>query len=339
MPSSLRPSLERLPAKAIRPIASFVVLALSLTAVVARASDGVIELNQACATQTGCAEGDDPGFPITLTARGSYRLTSDLVIAISGTDGIKVGADDVTLDFNGFTLVGPGFVPITTHVCSSPAGGLGISPIDPAAPAALVVQNGRIRGMFAGIFFSAANAHVERMIVERNCIYGIYLGTAAFVVDTQVRANGSEGLTLGTGGRVRDSIADNNGGSGMILGTGGVVTGSIASTNLGDGIQFSGTGGVASGNSLVGNGGSGLVFTRGGVANGNTVYTNHWDGITVVGGAVVVVENSAGENRQLGIFGGGSSGLNALDQNTAGGFSGFAVPLACNVVDGVRTCP
>ncbi|MFO0690005.1 MAG: hypothetical protein U0900_15005 [Myxococcota bacterium] len=179
----------------------------------------MIELNQVCATQTGCAEGDDPGFPITLTATGSYRLT------------------------------------------------------------------------------------------------------------------------LGTGGRVRDSIADNNGGTGMILGSGGVATGSIASTNVGDGIRFDGTGGVASGNSLVGNGGSGLIFTHGGVANGNTVYTNHWDGITVVGGAAVVVENSAGENHQLGIFGGGSSGLNALGQNTAGGFSNFGIPIACNVVDGVRTCP
>ena len=340
MPSSLRPSLDRLPAKSIRPIASLVVLALSLTAVVARASDGVIELNQACATQTGCAPGDDPGFPITLTARGSYRLTSDLEMPNANTNGIQVGADDVTLDFNGFTLFGPAFVPIDTHVCSLSTTGVGISPIAPTAPAALVVEHGRIRGMAKGISFPAADVRVERMTVERNCGDGVTLGTAALVVDSQFRANSGNGLVVGTGGRVRDSIADNNGDSGIFLGTGGLVTGCIATTNGEWGVNFDGKGGVASGNSLVGNQLDGVSFFQGGVATGNAASGNGWNGISAHEGAVVV-GNSAHENHQTGIFSFPTTGigLNATYANGGGGL-GFGVQIACNVGDvGVATCP
>jgi len=36
----------------------------------ARASDGVLEINQTCAIQTGCFAGDTAGFPVTIS-RGS----------------------------------------------------------------------------------------------------------------------------------------------------------------------------------------------------------------------------------------------------------------------------
>ncbi len=41
----------------------------------AYASDGVLEINQACAVNTGCFPGDDPGFPVTVVQPGSYSLT------------------------------------------------------------------------------------------------------------------------------------------------------------------------------------------------------------------------------------------------------------------------
>ena len=50
-----------------------------LVAFPASAADGVIEINQACATITGCSPSDKPGFPVTITS-GSYILTSDLVV-------------------------------------------------------------------------------------------------------------------------------------------------------------------------------------------------------------------------------------------------------------------
>ena len=44
------------------------------------ASDGVIEINQARALQGGVTEGDTPGFPVTISQSGSYRLTGNLTV-------------------------------------------------------------------------------------------------------------------------------------------------------------------------------------------------------------------------------------------------------------------
>ncbi|MDG2051443.1 MAG: hypothetical protein P8M78_14920 [Myxococcota bacterium] len=40
----------------------------------ALAVDGVLEINQACAVNTGCFSGDAAGLPVTITAAGSYRM-------------------------------------------------------------------------------------------------------------------------------------------------------------------------------------------------------------------------------------------------------------------------
>ena len=60
-----------------------------LLASAALAVDGVIEINQARAAAGNVTPGDGPGFPVVISASGSYRLTSNL-LATSGQDGIDV---------------------------------------------------------------------------------------------------------------------------------------------------------------------------------------------------------------------------------------------------------
>ena len=65
-------------------------LALMLTlglAHSAAAVDGVIEINQAKALAGGVTTTDAAGFPVTLDASGSYRLTGDLTLASADTIG------------------------------------------------------------------------------------------------------------------------------------------------------------------------------------------------------------------------------------------------------------
>lgn len=283
-----------------------------------RAGDGLIELNQTCATQTGCVAGDGPGFPITLTTRGSYRLTSDLAVPNQNTDGIKIGADDVTLDFNGFTLFGPAFVPISTHVCTLPGTGTGVSALAPLAPSGFVAQNGRVRGMgAAGILINAPNARIERMIVERNCAVGIFVGTAGLVIDSQSRANVGIGIHVGTGSVVRDSIADNNFSDGINGDSGAVVTGCVASSNRFYGINLDSgaTGGVVMGSSAIANGTSGISM----------------------GNGMITVNSSASGNASFGVEN-GAAGSNAFGGNGLGGAT-FTTIVACNDVNGVKVCP
>ena len=71
----------------------------------ARAIDGVVEINQAKALAGGVTATDTAGFPVTIDAGGSYRLTGGLV-GVVGQDGIVISSDNVTLDLNGFSVIG-----------------------------------------------------------------------------------------------------------------------------------------------------------------------------------------------------------------------------------------
>ena len=78
---------------------------LLIFAIPALASDGVLEINQTCAVQTGCFPGDTAGLPVTIASRGSYRLTSN-ILAAEGLNAIEVAALNVTIDLNGFSITG-----------------------------------------------------------------------------------------------------------------------------------------------------------------------------------------------------------------------------------------
>jgi hypothetical protein len=67
----------------------------------AQAVDGVLEINQTCAVNTGCFAGDTAGFPITINTQGSYVLTSNLDLPDVNTTGIEVTVGIVTIDMNG----------------------------------------------------------------------------------------------------------------------------------------------------------------------------------------------------------------------------------------------
>ena len=70
----------------------------------ANAVDGVLEINQTCAVNTGCFAGDTAGFPVTISASGSYRLTGNLDLVGTAVPVIQITADRVTLDLNGFMV-------------------------------------------------------------------------------------------------------------------------------------------------------------------------------------------------------------------------------------------
>src|SRR5687767_6473062 len=67
--------------------------------------DGVVEFNQSDALRGGVTPGDAPGFPVTLSAAGSYRLSGNLTVPAGGS-GVIIDADNVTLDLNGFSILG-----------------------------------------------------------------------------------------------------------------------------------------------------------------------------------------------------------------------------------------
>jgi hypothetical protein len=162
----------------------------------ASAIDGVSEINAAV---VGTA------FPYVITQPGSYRLTGNLNPP-AGTDAIDINASNVTLDLNGFSIIGAGG-----------SGGNGIV----GTGGQVTVRNGTVSGMGGN---------------------GISLGSNAIVADVHVVGNGGDGIVTGTAGQVRHSSVSNNAGVGILLnGSGGAAIENIVNNNGGYGLQMSDT--------------------------------------------------------------------------------------------------
>src|SRR5579863_4016947 len=95
----------------------------------ALAVDGTVLINQSTITNglPGCPTGGH--FPIVICQSGSYRLSGNLTVP-ANTDGIDINADNVTLDLNGFSILGPTVCsgsPLTCIRNTAPPSGNGIS--------------------------------------------------------------------------------------------------------------------------------------------------------------------------------------------------------------------
>ncbi|HEY1327050.1 MAG TPA: hypothetical protein VGI14_08930 [Casimicrobiaceae bacterium] len=186
------------------------------------AVDGIVLIDQNKAMAGNVTPGDTPGFPVTITRAGSYRLASNLVVPDANTSAIVVAANapGVTIDLNGFSILGPtncvGF-PLT---CTPLGVGIGVHSQTPGT----TVRGGTIAGMgSSGIFVTGAAATVEDMNILTNGGDGmiVQLGT---VLRNKVSRNGLNGINGGnavisynfvTGNRfagisVNDSIVTNN---------------------------------------------------------------------------------------------------------------------------------
>lgn len=290
--------------------------------------DGVIEINQARAVAGGVTAGDAGGFPVTINAPGSYRLTGNLAVPDENTTGIFIAADHVTVDLNGFAIIGPVVCTATSGpaatTCSASGTGSGIDGRLPGAgfaPENITITNGTVRGMGnAGVRFIFGR--VERVRVISNGGGGIEIPVGAAVggpapgntiVDCWAIRNGVGGVFAGEGGRVTGNLARFNGGIGIDCVDDCVVSGNTANSNAGPGINCFDC--AITGNTTNNNGGDGIG--GGGTILGNSSNFNTGFGLSIVGG---YAENSVSGN------GGGTVG-------------GSAVEIGGNACNGTTTCP
>jgi hypothetical protein len=128
---------------------------------------------------------EEPGFPITISASDSYRLTSNLALASANDTAIQISASSVEIDLGGFTIRG-----IT--VCS------GI-PISSCAPTETGV------GILGGSDVRVRHGAVAQMGND-----GIRLGYASRVEDVHAFSNGGSGIELTTQGYARGNATGGN---------------------------------------------------------------------------------------------------------------------------------
>ena len=157
----------------------------------APATDGRREINQAVVVAAG-------GFPYVISTRGSYVLTGDLTPP-ADVIGIRVDADDVAIDLNGFAIRGNLSCVPGSCTGSGPSRGIGV----PAAPTTngrrCTVRNGSITGINGTAIELRDRAFVDAVTISDTFFNGMTLGPNSMATRNRVTAIGRSGLLLGAG--------------------------------------------------------------------------------------------------------------------------------------------
>lgn len=200
---------------------------------VARAVDGVVLIDQNKALAGSVTPGDVPGFPITISQPGSYRLSGNLTVPNANTNGIEITVQNVTIDLNGFAITGP----VTCSefpaiVCASGGTGSGIVGLSFANT---MVRNGFVQGMGRdGVFL--LSGVVESVQANQNARNGINV-TSGTVRDSIARANGHAGIEIEVGSAMRNVLNHNS--LGLVMSATTAYSGNTFSFNT---LNFQGSG-------------------------------------------------------------------------------------------------
>jgi hypothetical protein len=145
----------------------FIVAAALIATGASAFAQATIDHNKALAGNV--TPNDSAGYPITITQPGHYVLKSNLVVP-AGNAGIVVLADNVTIDLNGFSIVGPGSCTrnATSYAVTCTGYTLNVNGVSSQGNA-LVLRNGRIQGFYAGVL-TASNTTGEDLVLSENNI-------------------------------------------------------------------------------------------------------------------------------------------------------------------------
>jgi hypothetical protein len=196
------------------------VLMLSGFATNAFAVDGTILIDQARALAGNVTPGDGPGFPVTISRAGSYRLSSNLNVPADAA-GIVLFASGVTIDLNGFQIAGSG-------------AGTGIAALQ--ARQGIVIRNGSVTNFEKGIDLKGIGSEVREVTAFFNTAVGIDLGGGATAAGNRVFSNGI-GIRVLNGSIVTGNNFIANSGFGLRASVGAVIRGNSFALNQGGGLE------------------------------------------------------------------------------------------------------
>lgn len=207
-------------------------------------------------------------IPETLDWPCSVKLAGRLACIRTPLNGITVAANNVTINMDGHTLMGPGAF-----------SGHGI--YQSSLYSNLRVFNGKFTSWRegSGIYASGkANSFSDLQASQNNT--GIYTDYYSTLSGCTASYNTSRGLSAGPGSTISDCVAGDNGGGGIHAGGGSTISGCAANDNGDNGIHvFSGC--TISDCTALDNGGKGIETERHSTISGCTVRGNGEDGIFV----------------------------------------------------------
>lgn len=245
-------------------------------------------------------------LPFTISASGSYYLTGNL----SGATGIVIIASNVTLDLNGFSLIGAS---ATASAITSAS-----------ALTNVTVRDGGFAGWTGSSVVNLGN--VTQVRLEKLAINGTIAGTSvgfltgagAVVQEVRVTAQPGTGISVGTNSTVRDCVVTGGTGGGthgFIVGANGTLLNCVAAGNGADGFNL-GASCVVLNCSANGNGANGFDATGNGISLDGCSATSNTKAGFSLGHASVLKRCIAVGNSGTGIASNAGTGFN-LGQNSS----------------------
>ncbi len=205
--------------------------------------DGVIEINQTCATQLGCFSGDSGGYPVSIdgTSGNSYKLTSDLIIPDANTTGIQINSANIQLDLNGFSIIRSDCLVVTDanfNYRPNTGSGYGIF-VSATFYYGISIKNGSVIGMGnKGLFIPGRNSIIKNIHVRWNRREGIDAGNDIMMINNRAFENGGNGLECSAFCLIQANVSNKNLGDGIQASTGSMVMSNMLSDNTGFGLNF-----------------------------------------------------------------------------------------------------
>jgi len=227
------------------------------------AVDGVYEINQLCVA-SGCFSGDDPGWPVVLAQPGSYRLTSNLNVSTAdaaiNVTAIEVNSDGVSLDLNGFSIIGP-------KPTDDTGTGVGVHSFGFETS----IVNGQVTGMGGRGIICGESCRIDGVIATYNGSVGLQLSGPNLVTNSVANSNLAGGVV--TNGVVKNSVISGNAGlAGVFASSRSLIEGNQITGNSGNGVECAGCSlidNVISNNALMG-----VVFSGNASFGGNQINEN-----------------------------------------------------------------
>ncbi len=252
-----------------------------------------------------------------ITQPGSYYLTENLV-GVSGRQGIRITASNVTLDLGGFTLFGgedsgrgidlQGELENITIV-NGVISGWGNHGIDAFQDVNCTFRDLKLTGNGRDGLNAGDRAIVIDCIAEGNGEQGFDVGRDAVLRSCIASLNAQHGIRTGDGASITGCTARANGGAsnaGILTGSNAAISACASNENAGDGIRTGATASVAN-CSAQGNNGTGIVVTVGSNVTACSAIGNGRHGIDAnerasVAGCVAAVNNATFNSAGIRVF-------------------------------------
>jgi parallel beta-helix repeat protein len=262
----------------------------------------------------------DANSVFRITQSGSYYFAGNIT-GVAAKHGIEIAAPNVTIDLNGFSLIGVtgtlnaftasdtggDFITVRNGVVRNWGNG-GVHLIDNLGTASIVERVRAHNNGWDGIAVGN-NSIVTDCIVQDNGFMGIRADEGCTIARCVAHSNTQSGFVAGTGSRVSDSTASANSSAGFIVNSACVIAHCAADANLGVGIN-AGSGSIVSHCASHDNTGSGIAASTGVRVESCTVRSNEQSGISVTSGCIIANNtcsvNGQGSQPGAGIFASGS---------------------------------